>query len=351
MSGEATLPREALTGLLADLASTGAVTLKNGDLFANWARGGDWDVLVRDLPEAESKLVERLGLPDRVSCRSYVRAYFYPWGEIDLLPDWNWRGARLLDRAALFAAAEWKPAGVFPVVGIAHEATIAWFNSILWAGVFNPRYASVVERAVKEDPRRFQHVLQAVFGARWRRRLWRLADGGRPGAAVRDAAGLRRAVLLRALARNPLGTVAAWVQLWSAEITLRRRPVVPWVWADCRNADAMVERIRALAAQAGSGLAGVRLYSWPEGPAPFSLLKALLQYWGPLVKDRANGQLVVFVPGSGSSWSVTAYRWMSSSPDLDLRTEKVSAEQVWRRLRGEMQRRAAALVGAGTGSR
>ena len=112
----------------------------------------------------------------------------------------------------------------------------------------------------------------------------------------------------------------------------------------------MTEKIRALAAQAGNGLAGVRLYQWPEGLAASSFLRALLQYWGPLVKDRANGQLVVFVPPLNSSWPVKAYRRLSSSPDLDLIAEPMMAEQVWRRLRSEMQRRAADLVGSGAGA-
>jgi hypothetical protein len=348
MTDTARLPRQALTALLSDFESAGAVTLKNGDIFANFARGGDWDVLVPDLAEAERRLIHHLGAPDRVCRRSYVHSYFFPWGEIDLLPDWLWRGARLIDRGALVAAAESHPTAMFPVVGLAHEAAIGWFNSLLWGGVFNARYQSLVERAVAEEPQRFQEVLETVFGARWRRRLWALAADGRPGDAVRHTAALRRSVARRAVLRNPLETIVAWLRLWRTEVALRRRPVVPWIWVDERRAAETAEALRNVAAEAGQGLAGVTLYQCAGGFLPLSLFRALLQYWGPLVKDRVNGQLVVFVPRGSRPRLAAAYARLCSPPDLDLTGEPHTSEGAWSQLHAEMQRRTAALVARGS---
>lgn len=204
------------------------MVLRNHDVFANLARGGDVDLLVADARQAERQLVAELGPPLFVTRRSYVTGLFYDWGHIDLLPALEWRGASYLDHRRVLSDREQSASGL-PRPRLAHEALVSWFSSLLWGGFFKERYRDVVVEAASRDGAELARILRAAVGRRWARRLGQCAELGRPEQSAPWAGTLRRAVWLRALARAPLPTVRDGLRFAAAEIRLRLSPPLPWI--------------------------------------------------------------------------------------------------------------------------
>src|SRR4029453_19518569 len=168
----------ALTRCLRELPSY--VVLRNEeDLFGNLRRGGDIDLLVGDLGLAEATLIRHLGAPIRILRSSYVSGYSYDWGQVDLLPTIEWRGACYLRTKAVLEGRRLSPRGR-PVPRIAHEALISWFSSLLWGGFFKERYAAEIRQAVEIDGSAFRQTLMEVAGKKWGLRLWQGGVCGDP---------------------------------------------------------------------------------------------------------------------------------------------------------------------------
>jgi thymidylate kinase len=240
------------TALVRALESLGPyVVLRNHDVLAHLATGGDIDLLVPDPRHAEHQLLAELGAPLFVSNRSYVTGLFYDWGHIDLLPSLQWRGATYLDRNTVLQDRELSPFGL-PRPRPAHEALVSWFSSLLWGGFFKTRYRDVIVKAVKDDGDEFARRLHIAVGRRWARRLWLSASQGRPEKSELWASQLRRAVVRRALARAPLQMITGTLRFYLAEARLHLNPPLPWM---------------AVLGPDGSGkstlLAGLR-DSWPQ---------------------------------------------------------------------------------------
>jgi thymidylate kinase len=231
------------------------VILRNHDIHTHLATGGDIDLLVPDPRHAERRLVAELGAPLFVARRSYVTGLFYDWGNIDLLPSLEWRGAEYLDRNTVLQHREISPFGL-PRPRPAHEALVSWFSSLLWGGFFKTRYRDVIVEAVRDDGDELAHVLYTAVGKRWAHRLWLSASQGRPEESELWAGQLRRAVVRRALARTPLQMITGRLRFYLAEARLHLNPPLPWV---------------AVLGPDGSGkstlLAGLR-DSWPQALGP-----------------------------------------------------------------------------------
>ena len=169
------VPQAALSRCLLELPD--CVVLRNEeDLFGNLQRGGDIDLLVGDLELAERTLIRHLGCPIRITRRSYVREYSYDWGNVDLLPSIEWRGARYLRTEAVLDGRRVSARGR-PVPRIAHEALISWLTSLLWGGFFKERYAPVIRQAVEVDGVAFRQALMEAAGKKLGRPP--VASGGR----------------------------------------------------------------------------------------------------------------------------------------------------------------------------
>src|SRR5918994_4497277 len=109
------------TALMRALNSLGPyVILRNHDVHAHLATGGDIDLLVQDPRHAENQLVVELGAPLFVARRSYVTGLFYDWGHIDLLPSLQWRGGKNLDSNTMLQDRELSAFGL-PRPRPAHE--------------------------------------------------------------------------------------------------------------------------------------------------------------------------------------------------------------------------------------
>jgi thymidylate kinase len=279
------------TALLRALDSLGPyVVLRNHDVLANLATGGDIDLLVSDPRDAERQLVAELGAPLFVARRSYVTGLFYDWGHVDLLPSLEWRGARYLDGTALLRDRELSPSGL-PRPRPAHEALASWFSSLLWGGFFKPRYRDVIVDAARDDADELAHVLNTAVGKRWAGRLWLSAAHGRPEDSEMWVGHVRRAVVRRALARAPLQTIVGRLRFYLAEGRLHLNPPLPWI---------------AVLGPDGSGkstlLTGLR-DTWPRslGPVHVHHLRP-----GRLARRRGSGEPVVDPHGQPPRSTVTS---------------------------------------------
>lgn len=313
------VPRSAIEELLRSLDEF--VIVRNEDVFANLARGGDVDLLAADPAAAEHAIAHHLGNPVVVQRRSYVTGYYYPWGYIDVFPTMEWRGAAYIPASRVLGQKTFTRSG-FPRARLAHEALVCWFSSLLWGAFFKERYRELIRRAATEDAAEFRTICEHAAGRRWGARLFAMATDGRPDYAVRFVRELRRAVWLAAFRRAPVRTLRGYVSFWRHELKLRLRPPLPWVAILGPDGSGKSSVIDELAQRFTPPLcAGVTVCHWrpgviwkpagdgspetdPHGKAARSLPASALKlamlfadwtagYWGRLVHLRAKGALLV----------------------------------------------------------
>lgn len=226
MVAPAEIPEEALLSFLRDLP--GALILRNHDVLANFGRGGDVDILVRRIDDAERRLIASLNVPLIYTGHSYVRSYRYQWGQVDLWPNLQWKGAVYLDNSSLFEAMEISPAGL-PKLRMAHEAVACWLTSLLWGGFFKERYKDVIVAAAQKDRAALRDALCSAAGRGRGHRLLQAAVDGTPEDSESGVSALRRSVRVQAFRKDPLGTLRRWFAHYTAEAKLRLDPPMPWV--------------------------------------------------------------------------------------------------------------------------
>jgi len=244
-----------LSDLLVRLGRIGYVVAKNPSLWANLERGGDWDLVVTDLSAAGRSVTASLGTPLRVECHTYVHAYFYGWGEIDLLAGVHWRGVELLSASDMIRDASVGSDGVMNP-SIAHEAVAAWIAPLLSSATFKPTYAGTLQRAASTDAAKFVIVLRRIFGKRLSISLLRMAARGSPEDSLAMTRTLRRVVVVRALLTQPLKTTRNASHFGLREINMRWHPPTPWLEVtSCEQVDAA----ESWAARQGRAIPGVLL--------------------------------------------------------------------------------------------
>jgi hypothetical protein len=272
------VPQAALTRCLRELPNY--VVLRNEEaLFENLQRGGDVDLLVDDLELAERTLIRHLGCPIRITTRSYVREYFYDWGNVDLLPSIEWRGACYLRTDAVLASRRLSAQGR-PVPRLAHEALISWLSSLLWGGFFKERYAAEIRQAVEIDGGAFRQTLIEAAGKKLGGRLWQAANGGQAEISAKWTRSLRLAVWWRACFRSPLRTIQRSVAFVIAELRLRFEPPVPWI------------AILGLDGSGNSSLANEIVHRFAA--CPYANVKPF--HWRPRLMAQAQGGEPVLEP-------------------------------------------------------
>ena len=157
------VPRGPLTAWLDAMASEGYAVAKAPELWANLARGGDWDLVVLDLDRAEELLRHHVGPPHAVTRRSYVVSCHYSWGHVDLLPGLVWRAALLADAGDVVASAVRGEDGVV-VASSAHQALAACVYPLLAHGAFRDRYRLLLLPDRPQDADDLTAALQRIFG-------------------------------------------------------------------------------------------------------------------------------------------------------------------------------------------
>lgn len=350
----AIIPRQELEALAADLADSGAFVLRNADLFANLARGGDWDVLAPDLTLAENLLTHHLGPPDRLARRSYVRSYYYLWGSIDLIPSWQWRGIPLVETRTFAARLVPGPAGL-PCVGAVHEAVVVWCGNLLWSGRSKEKYHPLIITVARSHPEELREALLELFGSGAARQLVDFAASGRPEAADALVRRLRRAVTVRALCRRPLAVFAGRARFVVAEARLRLRPQVPLMASV--DADGILDAVEETAASIWAAVAGVVVFDSPNGCHGRTFRESVgfaRQYWGPIAHARTRGIIVVLRIGPSvgtATFPARMLRRLTPPPDVVIDQGQGLPADCAGWLLGETRRRATAALHSSDGAR
>jgi hypothetical protein len=203
------IPRNELEALASKLTSSGAAIAKNPDQWSSLDRGGDWDIVVRNLGDADRVVTETLGIPDRATRRSYVWSYHFSWGEIDLLPNIQWRGLELIDSFSLIAQAT--PGSPLCVARPAHQVIAACIYPYLAYGAYKERYSSLIADMTVAEIRVFAAISYRCFGL--------FLD---PVALLQvKRRKLKRLLLLNALKSQATMTARATTHFIAAELLLR----------------------------------------------------------------------------------------------------------------------------------
>jgi thymidylate kinase len=297
------------------------IILRNHDIEHSLRRGGDIDILVGNINKARLLLCQRFGPPLFALRRSYVEGYFYEWGHIDLTPRMEWRGAEYIGNSTLLDSAEVSDFGLNKP-RLSHEALICWFASLIWGGFFKERYAYIIEQAAMDDGDCFLQVLTHAVGPKLGARLFALALERKSRQSAAIVKPIRRALWLRAFARQPLRTVRCLFSHYGREVVLRVRPTVPWfavLGLDGSGKSTLIlglqERLRGVGLQSS-------VYHWrpeiikrrgktlepvtePHRAPPRHALTAsvkipllafdwLAGFCGPIANQRAKGSVVIF---------------------------------------------------------
>jgi len=312
-------PRAAITAFLDELDQY--VVLRNHDIWANFERGSDIDVLTGDAERASRLISRHLGKPLITIRRAGATSYVFRWGHIDLLSNLSWRGAHYLETAEALQHTSVSALG-FKQPNEAYEALVSWFSSLLAGGFFKERYAELITQAAHGSGDEFRTLLHRAAGKRWGERLWLAASSGAPQLSEQWARSVRRAVWWRAFVRTPLRTIGGWVKHWRSELMLRIRPPLPWcvvLGPDGSGKSSVISELEGRFAR--SGLFDVARFHWrpgvlsarsgagpvtdPHGQPPRGSFASALQllflmtdwtlgYWGGLVHQRAKGRLVIY---------------------------------------------------------
>jgi len=317
---EAMDPVERLVQLLRE--EEDYLLLRNPDVVGHLAKGGDVDLLAKDVPAFARKLVVRLGPPLMIMQRSYVLGLFWRWGHIDLLPAIEWHGAAYLSSEDIFASANRNGHG-FLEASLPLQAVVCWFSSLIWGGFFKERYRSLIVQAANECGEAFYKALEYAVGPRWAKILFEMAQMGTPEASVKWVKPLRRALWWRAFRRAPFATLRSWASFWIKELGLRLRPPAPWVAVLGLDGSGKSTVLKALGERLGHHrpLGDLWLGHWrpnrlmpsqssgpvldPHGKPPRGFLPSVgklgllladwvVGYWLDIVHARAKGRLVAF---------------------------------------------------------
>jgi hypothetical protein len=190
----------------------------------------DWDLAVRD-PQAAGWEAESLfGAPLLTVAKRFVIQRYFPWGQLDFLPAFEWQGIPYLDSDRFWSRVKTFADGL-PRPCIAHDAFIAWMTGLLWGGHYSTRYDGMIARAVAEEPEELQHCLTAAFGEKHGKRLMRFAAAGNAGQAVGQVRALRRALWLQASARDAAKTWSRQARHWQTE--LEHHLILPFHGSRC----------------------------------------------------------------------------------------------------------------------
>ena len=189
--------------------------------------GSDWDAASED-PSAEEKLEGIFGDPDVLISRQYVVQRFYPWGQVDLLPRFEWNGIEYLDRATFLGDVE-RGADGLRRPRLAHDAFICWMTQILWGGRYRSKDDELVSEAWNLDRRAFEDALAWAFGRSWCLLMASLLEKGCPGEATAWTRDLRWALAYRSLRRSPGESVWGQLRHWFVELRHHLHPPFPWI--------------------------------------------------------------------------------------------------------------------------
>ena len=199
--------------------------LRNADVFENFERGGDCDLLVKDLEAATKIVLEGLGPPNLVARRSYVRSFYYSWGHLDLTDHYYWRGIRLLPGRTMLDNKIF--IGEYPLVSPVDEAITRLLSSLLWGGFIKERYSPEIMLVYQKEKESFQNRLGEMLGEEASAILCSGLDEGNLEELVDEVSGLRATVRKHYKRQSLIRYWVGWLRFTGAEILLRIRDLFP----------------------------------------------------------------------------------------------------------------------------
>jgi hypothetical protein len=219
-----TVPEKEIRAFLSGLDDW--ALLRNGDVMANFRRGGDCDLLVDDLEKAEELMREKLGIPVGLTRRHYVLSYFYPWGHFDLTDHYYWRGLQLMEGRKMLEQAREHSSG-FPIVSGVDESITKLFGSLLWGGFIKGNYCDDILRSYRKEKGEFQKRLVEMVGGRNAEIICSRLDKSDWEGLVAEVGEIRRRTLFQAFRKRPIQSFFGQVGFFFREVNLRLRQLVP----------------------------------------------------------------------------------------------------------------------------
>lgn len=188
----------------------------------------DWDVAVRDPEEAGRTAEARFGRPLVFVPKRFVIQRYFDWGQIDLLPVFEWQGITYLDSTRFWSQVRPGPDGL-PRPCLAHDAFIVWMTGLLWGARYSARYDGLITRAARQQPGELAECLTEAFGKRLGGELLGLADAGTPGLAVAMVRAMRLSLWRQALRHDGWETLNRQAGHWRTELRHHLQPPYPWI--------------------------------------------------------------------------------------------------------------------------
>lgn len=229
--------------------------------------GSDWDIAVRD-EQGVGWIVESLfGKPLISVPKQFVVQRYFEWGQIDLLPCFEWQGITYLSPDRFWSRVSVHEDGL-PRPCISHDAFIVWMTGLLWGGRYSDRYDELILRALDEEEKEFSECLMEAFGGRLGRKMLSYAESGKAGSAVSLVGHMRTTLWMRSIGRGN-STISRQVSHWGIEVRHHIRTPFPWIAVlgpDGSGKSTMIEGLKERLAR--SRISIVQTHWWPEPRKP-----------------------------------------------------------------------------------
>jgi hypothetical protein len=200
--------------------------LRNADIYENFSRGGDCDLIVSDFEHAEQELTRQLGVPVRVAKRSYVRSFHYEWGHIDMTDGIYWRGIELCAGSVILSRSI-KEGLIFPQISHEDEAITLLLNSLLWGGFIKKRYCARILTVFSRDGNQVLSYLSEMVGTTCATKIFNHVRDEDWHSIEKECNNLRRMTFVYHMIRSPFRSIIGYVRFLSAELRVRFKESVP----------------------------------------------------------------------------------------------------------------------------
>jgi glycosyltransferase involved in cell wall biosynthesis/thymidylate kinase len=207
---------------------SGVALLRYGVAGIERSAVSDWDLGVANETEEGLALEQEFGRPLVKVRRRFVVQRYFPWGQVDLLPRFEYHGAPYLKAERFRAKLRTGDDGI-QRPGLAHDAWIVWMTGVLWGARFNPKYADLLVQAHREDGVELRRCAGEAFGQAWGEQLMAWLRAGRPELAAARARELRTALFRKHLSAAPVRLARSWLAHWLTELRNHLRPPFPWI--------------------------------------------------------------------------------------------------------------------------
>ena len=188
----------------------------------------DWDIAVKNRSQALIDCETVFGIPWLRIPREYVVQHYYEWGQVDLLPTFQWNGFEYLRQDRFWERVSKSADGV-PRPTLGHDAYITWMTGLLWGGRFNPRYSELIKAGATKDEEIFRESLEEAFGSKLAAQLFQLAVEGKAEDAVKVVPKMRSALRLRRVLSEPGLSLKSVFKHWICELKFHLNPPFPWI--------------------------------------------------------------------------------------------------------------------------